>query len=208
MGRHPDETIRAFDLPAGPHARGPGRGGRGFGSQAGFTLLELAIVMLLMLVVANFTIPRFRSLTDLNMKSAIRRIAGSTRFAYGEAVTKNRLMGIEFDLDERTWKVLAGLSAGASATSWTDYTASVLSASQRLPEGVFFKDILIEGTPEAFYDGKAYTRFRPGGRADTTVIHLADDNDRQWTLVVHPLTGRVKIHEGYEEFLIHGTEQP
>lgn len=193
-------------------ARARGAGGepegasRAFGgSRAGFTLLELAIVMLLMLVVANFTIPRFRSLTDLNMKSAIRRLAGTTRFAYGEAITKNRLMGVEFNLDEQSWRVLAGVSSGGY-TSWTDYTASALSASQRLPDGIYFRDILVEGQPETQYEGKAYTQFRQGGRADTTVIHLTDEYERDWTLVLHPLTGRVKIYEGYEEFLIRGSE--
>jgi hypothetical protein len=65
----------------------------------------------------------------------------------------------------------------------------------KLPEGLRFVDVetSLEGlvTQE-----RALTRFLPQGWATPTWIHLEDDDERKYTLIVHPLTGRAKIRDG------------
>jgi general secretion pathway protein H len=48
--------------------------------------------------------------------------------------------------------------------------------------------------------GKAYLYFFPLGQTEPALIHVADE-ERQayYSLIVHPLTGQVKIHSGYLE---------
>lgn len=63
-----------------------------------------------------------------------------------------------------------------------------------LPEGLVFVDV------ETSLDGlvseeRAMTRFVPQGYATPTWIHLADD-DRQYTLIVNPITGATEIRDG------------
>lgn len=64
-----------------------------------------------------------------------------------------------------------------------------------LPDGLKIVDV------ETSLDGlvtqeRALTRYLPQGWASPTWIHLKDDNDKEYTLIVHPLTGRAKIRDG------------
>ncbi|GAB6063672.1 hypothetical protein [Deferrisoma palaeochoriense] len=68
----------------------------------------------------------------------------------------------------------------------------------RLPEGVRFRDVetALEG---AVSQGRALTRFLPQGYATPTWVHLEIGEDREVTLVVHPMLGRAEIVEGRVE---------
>jgi hypothetical protein len=68
----------------------------------------------------------------------------------------------------------------------------------RLPEGLRFRDVetSLEGlvTHE-----RALTRFLPQGYATPTWVHLADEDDEEYTVVVHPILGRAEVfHERIE----------
>jgi len=48
--------------------------------------------------------------------------------------------------------------------------------------------------------GVAMTRYVPQGYATPTWIHIEEvDEERVWTLIVHPLTGRTEIVDGRVE---------
>jgi hypothetical protein len=68
----------------------------------------------------------------------------------------------------------------------------------RLPDIVRFADVntLKQGKVTL---GVAYTDFYPVGRVDKTTVHLTDERKENLTLVVNPVTGRVKVYEGYQE---------
>jgi hypothetical protein len=72
-----------------------------------------------------------------------------------------------------------------------------------LPEGLRFTDIetSLEGRVD---EEKAMTRFLPQGFSTPTWIHLRDGNDNEYTLVVHPLTGRTEIRDGRVEMQREG----
>lgn len=64
-----------------------------------------------------------------------------------------------------------------------------------LPEGLEFVDV------ETSLDGlitseRALTRYLPQGWATPTWVHLQDDDENLYTLIIHPLTGRAKIRDG------------
>lgn len=64
-----------------------------------------------------------------------------------------------------------------------------------LPEGLRFVDV------ETSLDGlvkeeRAMTRFVPQGYATPTWIHVADEEDKEYTLIVNPLTGVTEIRDG------------
>lgn len=64
-----------------------------------------------------------------------------------------------------------------------------------LPEGLRFVDVetSLDGL---VYEEKAMTRFVPQGYATPTWIHIADEEDRVYTLIVNPLTGVTEIRDG------------
>jgi len=65
----------------------------------------------------------------------------------------------------------------------------------RLPEGLRFVDV------ETSLDGRvaevrAMTRFVPQGYATPTWIHIADEEEKEYTLIVNPLNGVTEIRDG------------
>jgi general secretion pathway protein H len=48
-------------------------------------------------------------------------------------------------------------------------------------------------------EGKGYIYFFPMGMTEAAVIHLSDGKDAFYTLIVHPLTGRVTVKNSYVE---------
>jgi general secretion pathway protein H len=52
---------------------------------------------------------------------------------------------------------------------------------------------------EPVTQGRAYLYFYPEGMTERAIIHLTDSTDGAFSLVVHPLTGRVQILGGRVE---------
>ena len=75
----------------------------------------------------------------------------------------------------------------------------MLARGVNLPEPIGFSDIELPMVAGKLYEGVAYTHFYPDGYVDLTVIHL-DNGQDVYTLYVDPLTGRVSITAGYQEF--------
>lgn len=68
----------------------------------------------------------------------------------------------------------------------------------KLPDGLKFTDIetALEGRVA---DEQAMTRFVPQGYATPTWIHVNDEDERDFTLIVNPLTGVTEIRDGRVE---------
>jgi general secretion pathway protein H len=65
----------------------------------------------------------------------------------------------------------------------------------QLGSSVQFADVWVQHQPERYTSGKAFLYFWPSGLTETATIHLAQGDDVN-TLLVSPLTGRVKIVSG------------
>lgn len=62
-----------------------------------------------------------------------------------------------------------------------------------LPEGLFFSSIEIAAQKKEFTAGRLFVHFFPEGRVEEAAIHITNRQQLHWTLVTHPLTGRVDI---------------
>jgi general secretion pathway protein H len=68
-----------------------------------------------------------------------------------------------------------------------------------LGRGVQIIKLLVPHEPEPVTKGEGSVHFFPGGHTERAVIQLGDGRDGVYSVEVHPLTGRVKIHaEAYE----------
>jgi hypothetical protein len=68
-----------------------------------------------------------------------------------------------------------------------------------LGRGVQVIKLLVPHEPEPVTKGEGSVHFFPGGHTERAVIQLGDGRDGVYSVEVHPLTGRVKIHaEAYE----------
>jgi type II secretory pathway pseudopilin PulG len=67
-----------------------------------------------------------------------------------------------------------------------------------LPRKVILADFYVPRLEKPLVEGQAYLYFFPLGMTEPAVIHLSDpERESFYTLVVHPLTGRVKVVNKY-----------
>ncbi|MHB8420294.1 MAG: pilus assembly FimT family protein [Myxococcales bacterium] len=73
------------------------------GPVLGFTLLEITISLVLLVMALSVAIPSLESLTGVRMRSAAGKLAGALRALYDESALSGRTCRMAFDLDARTY---------------------------------------------------------------------------------------------------------
>ncbi len=82
----------------------------------GFTLLEITISLVLLVMALSVAMPGLESLTGVRMRSAAGQLAGSLRALYDESALTGKTCRMAFDLDARTyWPECAPNGARLSA---------------------------------------------------------------------------------------------
>lgn len=66
-------------------------------------------------------------------------------------------------------------------------------AAQPLGSGVRVMKVFVPHEPEPVSQGKAYIYFFPGGRTERAIVHLTDARGDVFSVLLHPLTGRVDV---------------
>ena len=66
--------------------------------------------------------------------------------------------------------------------------------SQPLGSGIRVLEVRSPIYPEPIVEGRAALYFFPGGRTSRATVKLTDASDAVYTVEIHPLTGRSKIH--------------
>jgi prepilin-type N-terminal cleavage/methylation domain-containing protein len=68
-----------------------------------------------------------------------------------------------------------------------------------LPTDIFFQDVWVAHQDDRVTAGQAYLYCFPTGMTERAVVHIGDDAEDTYTLVVEALTGVVKVHPEYVE---------
>ncbi len=166
----------------------------------GFTLIELSIALLLLTLMFSIAIPRFSELTEINLRSSARQLAAMMRFLYAEAGFKKTYFSLIFDFSSQSyWVEAPRLNPETKEIQMVEIADQALIPHRKLPTGIRFREIKI-GSQEALHDGKAELHFYPGGYADPASIHLQDKKEREYTIFLIPLSGRVLVQAGNFEF--------
>jgi prepilin-type N-terminal cleavage/methylation domain-containing protein len=173
-------------------SRAAGRAG-----QAGFTLIEIGVVLLVIGIVIGMVVPRFRDNSHAELVAASRKLALTFRFLRHEAILNGRTYRLNYDIDQqRYWITSADEIDGEAAFQRED---GLLARDVVLTPPVGISDIVLPLVGGKLQEGFAYTHFYPDGYVDLTVVHL--DNGREaYTLWVDSLTGRVHVTAGYQDF--------
>jgi general secretion pathway protein H len=145
---------------------------------AGFTLLELIVVIFVISLLLAILFPSFYGLEERGLVSDARKIASLLRYLNDDAISTKVTYPLKFDLEERTlsWKGPDGEK--------TEKFESL--DSLRLPS----KGELKEGQITVF--------FGPLGIQESIAIHLEDDEEKGMTVTLNSLSGRTKIMEDKE----------
>ncbi len=162
------------------------------GSNGGFTLLELIIVLAVMGLVFSLTVPRFQAALDWNtMDRSTRNLIGVIRNARGSAAGEGVNYFLHFDMSTGRYWMSREVPEGGMLGGKEE-----IMEKRQLPESVRIKDVETAGKG-AVAQGEAVIRFWRNGLVESASIHLENDNKRALTLVVNPVTGAVKVEEGY-----------
>ena len=162
--------------------------------QAGFTLIELTVVIVILSVIAVVVLPRLPFAGERDLKTSARNLAASVRYLGNLAISSKQQYRLRITLlnDEAT---VTRVIPEGDELAVSDGVLSHLS----LLEGIVFSDVV---TPHLgkIVEGEAVLDFGPLGVEELAVIHLKRTEDsRFYTVAVYPGSGRVTVLEGYQE---------
>jgi len=165
------------------------------GACSGFTLLELSLVLLIIVVVLALVVPRLREPGRAELDAQAHRLTLVFRLLRSQAVLNGAAYRLNYDLDQQRYWVTPGDQASELADFIRDFGA--LARATRLPEPVVIMDVVLPTLVGKIAQGQIYTTFYPDGSIDPTVIHLS--NGRQAYTLYRTEGGRLKMAEGYRE---------
>lgn len=155
--------------------------------RAGYTLLELIVVMALMGIVFFFAVPRFEgSFFVDDAKQSSRWLIGKLQTLREEALRTRRQQVLHIDLDgNRLWETAEAMTP--------EETDRAVRRAQRLPGGgrVVSVDFPLQGRVNA---GRAEIRFSRDGHSDRALIHL-QHGETYTSFLLEPFLSQVKIFE-------------
>jgi general secretion pathway protein H len=145
-----------------------------FAAHAGFSLIELiAVIVLLAIVMSVVTFSFSKSLSSAKIRAASRDLVAALRYTRGQAIVKNRQEVLALDLDKNAYK----------APDKSEVT---------LPEGMVLK--LTTASREQTGDNSGDIRFFPDGSSTGGHISILLDQ-REWRINVAWLTGDIALVE-------------
>lgn len=157
-------------------------------------MVEMLAVIVIMALIATIVTVNWRAmLPRAELNSAVRTLAASLQGARSEAISRNAIYRIEYDLDKHRYRMNTPFKFGGGlALREEDRYALPWTA---LPETVRFNRIQIDGVD--YSNGMVFVRFDPLGAASGHLITLVQKPyDTYYTIEVQPLTGLIDYHEG------------
>lgn len=160
----------------------------------GYTLIELSVIIILMGIILLFALPRLDNIGNAGLRAASRELAGAIQSLFDESILRKEPYRMVFDISESSYYIV-GQEMDEEASGWIDVTKRHVN----LPEKVYIKDIVTQQDGR-ITEGAVTVRFYPDGYVDKSVIHISNGK-KDYTLVTIPLTGKVKVLEGYVEIM-------
>ncbi|MBL8857382.1 MAG: GspH/FimT family pseudopilin [Planctomycetes bacterium] len=164
-------------------------------AQAGFSLIEMMGVLVILALVATIVSINWNAiLPKSDLHSAVRILSSSLSGTRSEAIARNATFQIQYDLDEHRHRVVtpfrvdgSGLAVGEEdrlALQWTP-----------LPKSVRFEAITIDGIE--YKKGIVYVRFDALGTASGhTIVLVQVPYENRYTIEVQGLLGLIDYYEG------------
>jgi general secretion pathway protein H len=139
--------------------------------RAGFTLLELLVVLAVIVIAAGLLMPRLDGLGALGVDAAARRLADAAALARDRAILGGRTAHLRLDLDAARW--------------------TLDGETRQLGPRVRLHGVTVAGAP-IVRSGTVTLDFDPAGSLPAR-IDLADDRGHAATVVVPPAPARPRV---------------
>jgi len=162
-------------------------------NKKGFTLIELTVVIFIAGILLSITVPTIRdSFLHDNLKTVSRKVVATITWLRNKSVSEYNDHILFFDIESgKYWHETEGMDDSELLI--------VREQANTMPEDVHILDIKLYGT-EKYTSGEIGIRFSKKGYIRYSLIHLTDDDERKFTLLIEPFLGKVKIMEDYLDF--------
>jgi len=159
----------------------------------GFTLVELAVVLVILGVVATLVLPRLAGFGEARLRHSGQQLAMTIKALYNEAALSGETHLLVLWLEEGRYAVHRLVDKG-------DYfEEQSVGEPRELDRGVVFRDVAVRGKGTA-RSGEVKLRAYPVGWMDESTIHLRADDGEVMTLQIASLAGMAEIYEEDRSF--------
>jgi general secretion pathway protein H len=151
------------------------------GSQKGFTLLEIIIVLLVITLILAVSYPSLsRGTAAISLRTTGRDILNTFRYAREKAVTRQSGMLVTVDRENQKLRLTDDLGEG--------------NREYLLPDNVRIQSVLLGGAETD--ESSVTVRFLPNGSSDTVEILLQSRNGSFLRVFSDPISGGACIRPG------------
>jgi len=159
----------------------------------GFTLVELLIVIVVLGLILTFAIPKLGELGEANLKRSARHLTGMIRFLRDDSQAKKAVYRIKFDIQNGHYWAEVLTQTSDKTVEFKRYQSTMVDEVS-LSGQTSFRNVQVASHPD-----DPYILFTPDGWVEHALIHLRDGDNKDFTLMVSPLTGNTDLREGYLE---------
>ena len=160
------------------------------GTDQGFTLVELIVVMVLITMMTAIAIPKIRSsLFSNELRATARRFIGLVAETGQEARSKRTEVRLRFDRQQHQFTT-------APAADTTPHDTVMRYPKVPVPESIQVVDV-ISAHGGKKNQGELEILFSSRGYVDKTVVHLRDDSGDELSVILSPFLGVTRVLEGY-----------
>lgn len=151
------------------------------------------VVMFLITIFLAVAIPRFNAgFAQDPVKKTTRWIVNTTRTLRSDAVRMQKMQSLVVDLNNnRMWIVNESMNEEA--------LAAASEKAFKLPSAIKVLDVEYSHA-DRVSAGTAEINFYPAGYADNSIIHLEEDENQRYSILVEPLLPKIKVIEEWLTF--------
>ena len=162
-------------------------------SESGFTLLEIVIVVAVVALFVGLAVPRLPDMAGIRIHQNARKVSMMLQLARSRAVSMRRYYRLDVDLDAN------GVSVSYFGPEGT-YVPDDEVRQFSLREGIIVD--VVNTSEGKVLEGTGWVRISPRGFIEPALIHIRDEQERVVTVAPSPVSGRVRIQEGYTDLAV------
>ena len=161
---------------------------------SGFTMIEIIVVVLIISIFAAFAMPNLGNIGEFNLKNNGLKLSRTITYLYTKAMSSRKTIRLDFNL--KSGKYAASI---LNPQGEFEPVTFPLFKKGKFTKGIGIKKFtsLFNGEPAG---QEAHLHFMPEGFAEKAVIVLGDKKGRLLSLIVDPISGKVKVEKGLRAF--------
>jgi len=168
------------------------------GGAAGFTLVELLVVISIAALMMTMAGVRLDGVTaNARLRSSARRLGSTVLFLQNQSVVQGRYYFLQIDLDEHRYRAVIAPEYTREGMDVEGLTVD--QPWKHLERGVQFEDLIFDDG-EIRDEDRIDIPFGPTGMKWGFMVHLINEDGRRFTVEANSITGLVRHYPYYKEF--------